>query len=66
LFNAKEEFFSYIMALNEMTMSALYETNTLSWIFIVLAHWNRQPLDMYFHSGVLSWFRVNPYLFLIL
>jgi len=27
-----------------MMMSALYWTNTLSWIFIVPAHWNSSPL----------------------
>ena len=33
---------------NEMMMkSALYYTNTLSWIFILLAHWNNSPrIDM--------------------
>jgi hypothetical protein len=33
---------------NEMMMrSALYYTNMLSWIFIVLAHWNNSPwIDM--------------------
>ena len=40
-----ELFFSYFMMrisiFDEMTiMSALYWTNTLSWIFIVLVHWN--------------------------
>jgi hypothetical protein len=30
---------------NEMMMrSTLYQTNTLSWIFILLAHWNNSPL----------------------
>jgi hypothetical protein len=28
-----------------MTRSTLYYTNTLSWIFIVLAHWNNSPRD---------------------
>jgi hypothetical protein len=43
---------------NEMMMkSALYWTNTLSWNFIVLAHWhwNNSPLiDMSTHSDTLS------------
>jgi len=26
-----------------MMMSALYKINTLSWIFIMLAHWNNIP-----------------------
>ena len=30
-----------------MTMCALYQTNTLSWILIQLAHWNNSPrIDM--------------------
>jgi hypothetical protein len=39
--------FSYIMArtswLMVMMMSALHQTNTLSWNFIVPAHWNNGP-----------------------
>ena len=32
----------------------------LSWIFIVLAHWNNSPwVDMLLHSDTLSWFRAN-------
>jgi hypothetical protein len=33
---------------NEMMMrSALYQTNTLNWILLVLAHWNNSPrVDM--------------------
>ena len=35
-----------------ITMFALYKTNTLSWIIIVLAHWNNSPrLDMSLHLG---------------
>jgi hypothetical protein len=46
---------------NEMIMkSALYYTNMLSLIFIVLAHWNNSPLIyMLPHSDTLSWFRAN-------
>jgi len=46
---------------NEMMMkSSLYKTNTLSWIFIVLAHWNNSlQIDMLSHSDTLSWFRAN-------
>jgi hypothetical protein len=46
---------------NEMVMrSALYLTNMLSWIFIVLAHWNNSlQIDMSPHSDTLSWFRAN-------
>ena len=54
-----QQFVSYIMErenkliFNEMMMrSALYWTNTLSWIFIVLAHWNNSPrVDMSVNSG---------------
>ena len=41
---------------NEMTMrSALYQTNKLSWIFIVLVHRNNSPrIEMSPHSNTLS------------
>ena len=53
---------------NEMMIrSALYQTNTLSWIFIVLAHWiNSLRVDMLFHSGTLSLFRANQSLLFLL
>ena len=40
---------------NEMMMwSAFYYTNTLSWIFIVLAHWNNSPqINMSHHSDTI-------------
>jgi hypothetical protein len=43
------------------------ETNTLSWIFIVLANWNNSPqIDMLPHSDALSWFWANQsFLFLL-
>jgi len=46
---------------NEMIMmSALYKTNTLNWIFIVLAHWNNTPrVDMSLHSGTFPCLRAN-------
>jgi hypothetical protein len=46
---------------NEMMMrSALYWTNALSFIFIVLAHWNNSPwVNMSPHSDTLSSFRAN-------
>ena len=45
-------------------MSALYQTSTLNWIFIVLAHWNNSPqIDMSFH---LDTFWANPSLLLLL
>jgi len=43
-----------------MMRSALYKTNMLSWIFIVLAHWNNSPLiDMSPYSDTLSRFLAN-------
>jgi len=48
----------YKLHFNEM-MSILYYTNTLSWIFIELAHWNNSPrVDMSLHLDILSWFWV--------
>ena len=53
---------------NEMMMrSALFQTNTLSWIFIVLAHWNNSPWsDMSLLSDTLFWFRANQSLLFLL
>ena len=52
---------------NEMMMSALYKTNTLSQICIVLAHWNNSPrVDMFPHSNTLSWLRANQSLLFFL
>jgi hypothetical protein len=44
------------LIINEMMMrSALFYTNTLSWIFIVLAHWNNSPrVEMSLHSDILN------------
>ena len=56
------------LIINEMMMmSALFYTNTLSWIFIVLAHWNNSPwVDMSLHSDTLFWFRANQSLLFLL
>ena len=65
-----EQFFSYIMArpsfiFDEMMMmslmkSTLFYTNVLSWIFIVLSHWNNsQRVDMSLNLDTLFWFRAN-------
>ena len=41
-------------------MSALYWTNPLSWIFIVLAHWKfSTQVDMSLHYDNLSWLGAN-------
>jgi len=43
-----------------MMMSALYLTNTLSWNFIIRAHWNNSlQVDMSLHSDTISRFRAN-------
>jgi hypothetical protein len=40
---------------------------TLSWILIVLAHWNNSlRIDMSLHSDTLSWFRANQSLLFLL
>ena len=48
---------------NEMMMrSALFLTNTMSWIWIVLAHWNNNPrVEMLLYSDTWFWFRANQY-----
>jgi hypothetical protein len=53
LFNANSAFFQLYhgenkLIFNEMLiMSAFCQTNKLSWIFLVLAHWNKSPrIDM--------------------
>jgi hypothetical protein len=53
---------------NEMMMrSASIYTNTLSWIILLLAHWNNSSVvDMSLHSDTLSWFRANQSLFFLL
>ena len=53
---------------NEMMMMfALFKINTLSWIFIVLAHWNNSPwTDMSIPSDTLFWFRANQFLLFLL
>ena len=53
---------------NEMMMrSTLYKINTLSWIFIMLAHWNNSPqIDISLHSDTLFWLRaIQSLLFLL-
>jgi len=55
------------LILNEMMMGfALYKTNTLSWIIIVLVHWNNSlQIDRSPYSDTLSWFRANQSLFFL-
>ena len=41
-------------------MSTLYLTIKISWIFIVLPHWNNNPwADMSLLADTLSWFLIN-------
>ena len=48
-----------------MIRSALYLTNTLSWIFIVLAQWKKNPrVEMSLRSDILTWFRSHQSLLL--
>jgi hypothetical protein len=47
-------------------MSAVYKTNMLSWIFIVLTHWNNsQRVDMSLPLDTLSRFLANQALLLL-
>jgi hypothetical protein len=39
-----------MLQFDEKMLSALYKTNMLSWIFIVLAHVNNLQVDMSLHS----------------
>ena len=73
LFNANSVIFQLYygenkLIFNEMMMTpALYQINMLSWIFIVLAHWNNSPrVDMSLHSDTLFWFRANQSLIFLL
>jgi hypothetical protein len=75
LFNAKWAIFQLYhdttrtRYINEMIiLSTLYLTNKLSWIFIVLAHWNNCPqvVDTSLHFDTLSWFQAKQPLLLLL
>jgi hypothetical protein len=49
-----------------MKRFALYKTNTLSWIFIVLGPWsNSWQVDVSLHSNTLSLFQANCVVYLI-
>ena len=50
-----------------MMMSTFYKTNTLSCIDIVLDQWNhRLRIDVSLHIYIVSWFRTNQSLLLLL
>jgi hypothetical protein len=72
LFNANSAIFQLyhgdnkLIFIEMMMRSALYQTNTLSWICIVLAQGNNSPrVDMSLHSNTLFWFRANQPLLLL-
>ena len=51
---------------NEMMRSALFTNNTLSCIFIVIAHWNNNSwAEMSLHSDTLFWFWAKQSLLLL-
>ena len=73
LFNANSAIFQLYHGENKlifiemMMRSALFLTNTLNMIFILLAHWNNSPrVDMSFHTYTLFWFRANQSLLFLL
>ena len=52
---------------NKLMFNEMKMTNTPSWLFIVLAHWNNSPrVDMSPHSDTFSWFRANQSLLFLL
>jgi hypothetical protein len=67
MFNANSAIFQLnhdennLIFIEMMMKSALFQTNTLSWIFIVLAHWNKNLLHLH-----LFWFRANQSLLFLL
>ena len=73
LFNTNSAIFQLYHGENKLIFNAmmmrfaLFWTNTLSWIFIVLAHWNNSPrIAKSPHSDTLSWFRPNQSLLFLL
>ena len=53
-------------AIDQLIQWWLYR-NTLSWIFVVLAHWtNRKRVGMSLHLDMLSWLRANQYISMLL
>ena len=62
-----QQFFSYIHGENPMRWWWDPLCTRLSWICIVLAHWNNSwRIDMSPHSDTLFWFRANHYLLFLL
>jgi hypothetical protein len=67
-----KQFFRYIMTRTSYISMTLWicllcTKLTLSWTFIVLAHWNNSPhIDVSLHSDTLSWFKANQSLLFLL
>jgi hypothetical protein len=60
LFNVNSAIFQLYHGENKLIFNEMMMTITLSWIFIVLVHWNNSPrVDMSLHSDTLFWFRAN-------
>jgi hypothetical protein len=68
LFNANWAMFKLCHGENKLMMrSTLCSTNTLSWICIVLAHWNNSlRIDISANSNSLSWFWASQFLLFLL
>ena len=66
-----QQLFTYIITrinfIEIMMISYLYKTNTLSLIFMVLAHWNNSPrINLSPPSDTFAWFWVNQSLLFLL
>jgi hypothetical protein len=60
LFNANLAIFQLYHGENKLSKRWWWGPLMLSWIFIVLAHWNNSPrIAMSLHSDTLFWFRAN-------
>jgi hypothetical protein len=73
LFNVNSSIFQLFQGENKLIFSemmmrpALYSTNMLTWILIVLAHWNNSPwIDMSPYSDTISWFPAKQSLLFLL
>jgi hypothetical protein len=61
----KQQFYIYIMVRTSWWDDGHFVLDKLSWIFMVLAHWNNNPqVDMSLYLDTLSWFWSNVSLLL--
>jgi len=52
---------------DDILTSVLYWTNTKTWMFDVLAHWNNSPyIDMSLHLDLLLWLCANQSSFFLM